>query len=177
MVSDNKRNPFVGLFFFFVIQEVICSADNNDLTQSFDEVIKISPPKIVAFLVLQQKALSHKPKGRRWSKSIIRICLTLWCRSQKCCKELRDSGILLLPSQRTLQIYKNKINQKPGINNELIHWMKNEALSRNLPPDGYEGGLILDEMSIQSDLEFCSRDGNVYLWGFKEVTDKSYSKW
>jgi hypothetical protein len=49
---------------------------------------------------------------------------------------------------------------------------KNEALSRNLPPDGYEGGLILDEMSIQSDLEFCSRDGNVYLWGFKEVTDK-----
>lgn len=55
--------------------------------------------------------------------------------------------------------------------------MKNEALSRNLPPDGYEGGLILDEMSIQSDLEFCSRDGNVYLWGFKEVTDKSYSKW
>lgn len=55
--------------------------------------------------------------------------------------------------------------------------MKNEALSRNLPPDGYEGGLILDEMSIQSDLEFCSRDGNVYLWGFKEVTDESYSKW
>lgn len=51
--------------------------------------------------------------------------------------------------------------------------MKNEALSRNLPPDGYEGGLILDEMSIQSDLEFCSRDGNVYLWGFKEVTDES----
>jgi len=34
-------------------------------------------------------------------------------------------------------------------------------------------GLILDEMSIQSDLEFCSRDGNVYLWGFKEVTDES----
>lgn len=44
--------------------------------------------------------------------------------------------------------------------------MKNEALSRNLPPDGYEGGLILDEMSIQ-------RDGNVYVWGFKEVTDES----
>jgi len=75
--------------------------------------------------------------------------------------------------QRTLQIYKNKINQKPGINNELIHWMKNETLSRNLSPDGYEGGLILDEMSIQSNLEFCSRDGYVYLWGFKEVTDES----
>ena len=151
----------------------LSSADNSDLTQIFDEVINISPPKIVEFLVSQQKALSHKPKGRRWSKSIIRICLTLWCRSQKCDKELRDSGFLLLPSQRTLQIYKNKINQKPGINNELIHWMKNEALSRNLPPGGYEGGLILDEMSIQSDLEFCSRDGNVYLWGFKEVTDES----
>jgi hypothetical protein len=74
----------------------------------------------------------------------------------KCYKELRDSWFLLLPSQRTLQIYKNKINQKPGINIELIHWMKNEALSRNLPPDGYERGLILDEMSIQ-------RDGNVYV--------------
>jgi len=117
----------------------LSSANNSDSTQIFDDVIKISPPKIVEFLVSQQKALSHKPKGRRWSKSIIRICLTLWCRSQKCYKELRDSGFLLLPSQRTLQIYKNKINQKPGINNELIHWMKNEALSRNLPPGGYEG--------------------------------------
>jgi hypothetical protein len=66
--------------------------------------------------------------------------------------------------QRTLQIYKNKINQKPEINNELIHWMKNEALSRNLPPDGYEGGLILDEMSIQSNLEFCS-GMEMYIYG------------
>ena len=151
----------------------LSESDNADMTHIFEEVIKDCPPKVLEFLISQQQALSHKPKGRRWNKNIIRICLTLWCRSPKCYKDLRDSGFLVLPSQRILQIYKNKINQKPGVNIDLLHWMKNEAISRNLPPHGYEGGIILDEMSVQSDLEFCSKDGKTYVWGFTEVTDES----
>lgn len=151
----------------------LSETDDHDMSHIFEEVIKSSPPKVIEFLTSQQDALSRKPKGRRWNKNIIRICLTMWCRSPKCYKDLRDSGFMLLPSQRILQIYKNKIHQKPGINKELIQWMKNEALCRNLPPDGYEGGLMLDEMSIQSDLEFSSKDANIHLWGFKEVTDES----
>lgn len=51
--------------------------------------------------------------------------------------------------------------------------MQNEAMQRDLPPEGYEGGLILDEMSIQSDLQFYSKNGKKYLVGFTEVLDES----
>lgn len=49
--------------------------------------------------------------------------------------------------------------------------MKNEAIQRNLPPEGYEGGLILDELSIQSDLQFYSKNEKKYLVCFTEVLD------
>jgi hypothetical protein len=29
--------------------------------------------------------------------------------------------------------------------------MANEAQIKNIPPEGYEGGLVIDEMSIQPD--------------------------
>ena len=47
--------------------------------------------------------------------------------------------------------------------------MKIEALSKNVPSEGCEGGLILDEMAIQSDLQFYSRDDKAYLIGFKDL--------
>ena len=47
--------------------------------------------------------------------------------------------------------------------------MKSEAESLNLPSEGYEGGLLLDEMSIQDDLQL-KRIGNEYMIiGFVEV--------
>lgn len=51
--------------------------------------------------------------------------------------------------------------------------MQNEGLHRKLSEDGCEGGLILDEMSIQSDLQFYSKNGKKYLVGFTEVLDES----
>ena len=147
--------------------------DSNDIEMIFNEVSKDCPPKILEFLLSQKKAMSAHPHGRRWNMSLIRLCLTLWCRSPKCYGQLRDSGYLILPSQKTLQIYKNKFHQKPGINKELLHWMKNEALHRNLAPEGYEGGLIFDEMTIQSDLQFHSKNGIKYLIGFTDISDES----
>ena len=35
--------------------------------------------------------------------------------------------------------------------------MKNEAVNKSTPPEGNKGGLMLDEMSIESDLQFHSR--------------------
>jgi hypothetical protein len=41
--------------------------------------------------------------------------------------------------------------------------MRNEAALKNIPPEGYEGGLIIDEMSIQPDLQFKKRGGDIQL--------------
>ena len=80
---------------------------------------------------------------------------------------------MVLPSQKLLQRYKNIIHQEAGINKEVFHWTKNEADIKNIPPEGYEGGLIFDEMSIQSDLQFKQKNGDIQLIGFSERTPES----
>lgn len=79
-------------------------------------------------------------------------CLTLYCRSPRCYEDLQKSGFLCLPSSRLIQIYKNKVSQQAGIQRHALEWMRNEALNQNLSTEGYEGGIIIDEMAIQEDL-------------------------
>jgi hypothetical protein len=110
--------------------------DSRDIDIIFNEIGKEWHPKVLAFLMSQKKAISSHPNGRRWNSNIIRLCLTLWSRSPKCYTDFRDSGFLVLPSQKFLQVYTNKFQQKAGCNQDLLHWMKNEAMQRNLPPEG-----------------------------------------
>lgn len=48
-----------------------------------------------------------------------------------------------------LRYYKNKVDQKPGWNINLLKWCLEEAQSNKLKPQDYMGGLVLDEMKIQ----------------------------
>ena len=41
------------------------------------------PPRIMQLLLDQQRNLKESKTGRRWSKEIIRLCLTMWCRSPR----------------------------------------------------------------------------------------------
>jgi hypothetical protein len=67
----------------------------------------------------------------------------------------------MLSSQNLLRKYKNSIHQEAGINTDMLAWMSNEARIKNLPR-----GLIFDEMSMQPDLQFFQKNGNVELIGF-----------
>ena len=51
--------------------------------------------------------------------------------------------------------------------------MLQEAKNQNLPPEGYEGGIVIDEMTIQSDIQFSKKGGGITLIGFKDVTEAS----
>ena len=119
-------------------------------------------------------ALEGDPHGRRWNTDFIRMCLTLWCRSLRGYTYLRNSGFIVLPSQKILQNYKNIVHQEAGINKEILHWMVNEAQIKNIPPaEGYGDGLVIDEISIQPDLQFSKKKGDIQLIGFQEVTPES----
>jgi hypothetical protein len=61
--------------------------------------------------------------------------------------------MLVLPTGRLLSYYKNAVNQEPGICKDNLEWMANEAKRLNVPPVGMRGGLLLDEMQIQEDLQ------------------------
>ncbi|KAK3736798.1 hypothetical protein QZH41_011739 [Actinostola sp. cb2023] len=56
-----------------------------------------------------QKQVLENPDSRanRWHPKIIRLCLSLWCRSPEAYEQLKDSGMIRLPSGRLLSLYKN----------------------------------------------------------------------
>lgn len=58
-----------------------------------------------------------------------------------------------MPSKRLLQYYKNSVDQAPGINIKQLEWMEKEAISKNVSEFGKRGGLVLDEMTIQDDIQ------------------------
>lgn len=72
-----------------------------------------------------------------------------------------------------LRRYKNSVYQEAGINSDILDWMANEATMKGIPPEGYQGGLIIDEMSIQQDLQFRKRKHNIELIGFTECSPES----
>ena len=77
----------------------------------------------------------------------------VWNRSPQAYKDLQTSGMLVLPSGRLLQLYKNSIKQSPGMNKEVFELMRNEATKWKISSGGYRGGIMLDEMAIQEDLQ------------------------
>ena len=64
-----------------------------------------------------------------------------------------SSGTLMLPCKSTLQSYKNRVQQSVGIVKDNLSWMWNEAQRRKLTTCNFKGGLLLDEMSIQDNLQ------------------------
>ena len=56
-----------------------------------------------------------------------------------------NMGFMTQPSIRLLQLYKNVIYQGPGIHRDVLRWMLESAKIKQVPPEGYYGGLIFDE--------------------------------
>ena len=82
-------------------------------------------------------------------------------------RELRESGALVLPSERVLRDYKNYFKPKAGINLENIESLREKAATLT----GIQRYLVLvmDEMKIQSNLVFDKHSGE--LIGFVDLGD------
>ena len=152
---------------------ILGETDHNDLSDILTKIFPDCSMKMQTFLLSQKMALERNPNGRRWNKEIIRLCLTLYCRSPRGYSELRNSNFIILPSQNLLRRYKNSVYQEAGVNSDMLDWMANEATMKGIPPEGYQGGLIIDEMSIQQDLQFRKRKHNIELIGFTECSPES----
>ena len=83
--------------------------------------------------------------------------------------ELRKSGIIILPTRRTLRDYKNAIKPETGFNSEVIC----ELIRKCEHFNELEKYIVVsfDEVKIQSDLVFDKHSGKVI--GFVDVGDKN----
>ncbi len=144
--------------------------DNKDMERILNSVFPGASPEMKVFLQSQHDALKTvSPSGRRWDKDVIKMCLGIYVRSPKAYQDLKDSTMFVLPSGRQLCRYKNAIKQKPGLIDEMLHWMMNVAQQLKLPPAGYAGGLIHDETKIQQDLVTVRNGNTMKLVGFVDT--------
>jgi len=101
---------------------------DHALRKDITYTIGKSDGNITSFMELfwqeQKKLLRSTNSGVRYHPMIIRYCLSLATKSPACYEELRQTGILRLPSQRTLKDYKNAICPKAGFQNEVIEELK-----------------------------------------------------
>ena len=76
---------------------------SKDLTSILGQTSANITPFMELFWQQQKKMFSSSATGVRFHPIIIRYCLSLAAKSPSCYEELRNSGILVLPSQRTLR--------------------------------------------------------------------------
>ena len=124
-------------------------------------------PHMKFFWEQQMKLLQSKKMGRRYHPQIIRFALSLHGKSPSAYRELRDSGALILPSERVLRDYKNYFKPKAGINKENVESLREKTTSFSNVQRYVV--LVMDEMKIQSNLVFDKFSGN--LIGFVDLGD------
>jgi len=122
--------------------------DNQKICESNESFSNI-------FWQQQLKAASVKDKrGMRWHPAMIRWCLYLHHKSSGCYSTLRNSGVLTLPSDRTLRDYKHSSKSKIGFSKELDLELY-EAVARQQPNHlAKYVGITLDEMHVKEGLFF-----------------------
>lgn len=97
--------------------------------------------------------------------------MQLFNKSPQAYELLRQSKILIFPSPSLLILYKNRLRQDIGFQDDIFLWMFNEAKRRHLT--NWSGGIIFDEMSIQADLQITKNGDAVELTGFTELGEDS----
>lgn len=93
---------------------------NNNLLQS-KQFLCGFPEKAQSFLLSQTQFVNLNPHARRWDKDIIRMCLSIYCRSPRAYEDLAKSGFMVLPSKCLLQTYKNRVQHEPNIQQNHEH--------------------------------------------------------
>ncbi|CAG2213956.1 unnamed protein product [Mytilus edulis] len=107
-------------------------------------------------------------KGMRWDKDVICMALSLYNRNPSAYRDIVQNDWLQLPSESLIKLYKNAVHQCPGIVPDMMLWMCNEAKRQNLVTEDYFGGLILDEMAIQENLQIVNTKSSTKLYGLSD---------
>ena len=129
-------------------------------------------PHMKVFWEQQRKLIAAPKFGRRYHPHIIRFCLSLHAKSPAAYKELQESGIVVLPGQRTLRDYRNFFKPKPGFNLENIETLID--LSKEYFDIQRSVVLGLDDMKIQSKLVFDKRSNE--LVGFVDLGEEQVNE-
>lgn len=100
---------------------------------------------------------------------MIRFCLYLRHQSNKAYETLRQSGVISLPSQRTLRDYSHAITAKPGFSDAVDQQLMLAAKVATCREWEKLLVILIDEMYIKEDLVYDKHHGT--LIGFVNLGD------
>ena len=138
----------------------------TDVTQDVKDSFPVDSPQRV-FWEQQAKYNALRDKRQmRWHPLMIRFALNLKYLSSSAYRGIMESGLISLPSERTLIDYTHWITPHSGVQYEFIEHLKSE-LERDLPTRPHNCTLMMDEMKIKSGLVFDKHNGT--LTGFVDL--------
>ena len=141
----------------------------QDLNDDFYSIMEGKKEDVTPFMQLfweEQKRLAKGSKHAiRYHPMIIRFCISLASKSSSAYDELRSTGVLTLPSRRTLRDYTNYIKPSAGFNKKVIE----ELIKQTAEFKGAERFVCLafDEIKIEENLVFDKSTGD--LVGFVDL--------
>ena len=146
---------------------------DKDLQDIFNQCDKrrISP-FMKLFWEEQMKYLQSSPSQARYHPMVIKFCLGLYAKSPAAYQHLRynekeGTGVLVLPSQRTLRDYRNYIRPNRGFNTETIKDLSEKT--KSFTPEERYVVISFDEMKVQEDLVWDKNTNE--LIGFVDLGD------
>lgn len=145
---------------------------DHELSNDFSKILNSADdaevtPFMKLFWEQQKKLFSSSSTGVRYHPMIIRFCLSLAAKSPSCYEELRNSKVLVLPSQRRLKDYRNAVRPQRGFNKQIVDELR--SLTESYFDVQRYVVLLFDEMKVQSNLVFDKVTGE--LIGFTDLGD------
>lgn len=101
-------------------------------------------------------------KSMKWHPLMIRWCIYLRHLSGKAYETLRESGVISLPSQRTLRDYTYYTDAKPGFSFTVDNQLQEMANLKKCAEREKYVLLLMDEMHIRDDIVYDKHTGTVY---------------
>ena len=151
-------------------KEGIC-VDNDlhsDLTEIIgdqtNEVRKAFSPGTFARLFWEQQIEALKctdSRQVRWHPMIIKWCLSIKLRSSSSYNALSNSGVLVLPFDRTLRDYTHFVKAQAGFSPEVDKQLQREAKLDSIPLYQRNVCLVFDEVKIKEDLVYDKHSGDI----------------
>ena len=151
---------------------------SSDLTQIVTEeeqaVYSAFPPGSFQRIFWEQQKdclsrVGKGMKGMRWHPLMIKWCIYLRHLSSKSYELLRESGVVCLPSQRTLRDYTNCVKANPGFSHDVDTQLLRAVNAESCPAWHKLVILLLDEMHIKEGLVYDKHTGRMI--GFVELGD------
>ena len=154
------------------VDEMLHEDLESIMTEMNEDVQKSHADSSFKRIFWQQQLEANKVKNKgqvRWHPAMIRWCLNLKLISSGAYGAMRSSGVLVLPSERTLRDYTHWIKSDSGFVDEVDKQLMDKTNVNNLPEFQKFVCLIFDEVKIKEQLVYDKHTSQII--GFVNLGD------